>query len=57
MIKKPIEITKCTIFEQNRHIACQTQEKKPKNVLVWQVMTLKKVGENHAFCKKLWLDS
>jgi hypothetical protein len=24
------EITKCTIFEQNRLIACQTQEKKNK---------------------------
>jgi hypothetical protein len=36
----PTEITNCTIFELNRLIRCQTQEKKPKNVLVSQVTTL-----------------
>jgi hypothetical protein len=45
------ENTKWAIFEQNRLIACQTQEKNQKKKLVWQVMTLYEVAENRAFCK------
>jgi hypothetical protein len=45
-----------TVKEELTHCMPNTR-KKPKNMLVWQVMTLQEVGENHAFCKKSWLDS
>jgi hypothetical protein len=45
------ENTKCTIFEQKRLIACLTQEKKPKNVLVRQVMAFKRLVKIMLFAK------
>jgi hypothetical protein len=44
---------KCTIIELNRLITCQTQEKSKKHV-VWQVMILQVIGENHIFLQFFW---